>query len=306
MRHGITTFRRLPPFIMAGPARLLLLLLVASALLFLTPGRSHSVGPSSRSANLIRRFNEAIAIAAVYRRENLRPLHPLVFDPADQTTRVVSLTGPAYSPGPCRLDRDVWVTGVPEVQEKASRFTGDLAPRLRALLGLHPDTPVTHFVSLRVRQPDIFRPTADPDPTRPWPCADPQAPECGETFPEVVGQTHINWMARQMMASYLVSRPLRTDGYPWTRLGYTYDWWWGADRYGASEYVVSKGALVTVESVTPYRDYCRPSVGKTAAADRDGARAELPPGTGGQAARHSGRAAGRRPSPGDPTTARRG
>ena len=50
------------------------------------------------------------------------------------------------------------------------------------------------------------------------------------------------------------------DGYPWTHLGYTYNWAPSADRYGASEYVIRKDAqypIVVVSNVAP-EAYCAP------------------------------------------------
>ncbi len=35
--------------------------------------------------------------------------------------------------------------------------------------------------------------------------------------------------------------------YPWTRLGYTYDWADNGTEYGLSEFLVVEGAVVTVE-----------------------------------------------------------
>jgi hypothetical protein len=66
-------------------------------------------------------------------------------------------------------------------------------------------------------------------------------------------------MAQQLLGSYIVTPSLldrRGNGYPWTRLGYTYNWRPGTDKYGASEYVVRKGATVNVLDVIPYQQYC--------------------------------------------------
>jgi hypothetical protein len=50
------------------------------------------------------------------------------------------------------------------------------------------------------------------------------------------------------------------DGYPWTHLGYTYNWRPGEDRYGTSEYVIRQGATAWVQEVIdPSYEYCRPA-----------------------------------------------
>jgi hypothetical protein len=43
-------------------------------------------------------------------------------------------------------------------------------------------------------------------------------------------------------------------GFPWTRLGYTYDWTPGAaDHVGVTEFIVAKGAAAILESVNSQR-----------------------------------------------------
>lgn len=82
---------------------------------------------------------------------------------------------------------------------------------------------------------------------------------CGESFPEGVAEAHVRWLANQMLNSYVIyESPLIPVGYPWTRLGYTYDRWPGSDRYGVSKYVIRKDSLVSVTEVIPYQTYCAP------------------------------------------------
>lgn len=206
-------------------------------------------------------YNAALVDSAVYRFSNLRPLKPLKFDPATRTVRVVQLTNfRRYTAGDNKLGKSVWVTAVPEVRERCQGFSADLEMRLRQLLGLPPDQEIIHFVVMDVRQGDIFRPAADPDPTTTLPCACPVTAECGRSFPETATAEHKQWYVGQMLGRYFIvegfsERPERF-GYPWTRLGYTYDWKPGADKYGASEYVVREGATVRVTDIVPYQKYC--------------------------------------------------
>jgi hypothetical protein len=204
----------------------------------------------------VRRFNEAIADAAVYRHADLRRLRPLVFDPVSGTASVTTLTGDRYTIGTTTVHEDVWVTGAGEVRRKCRRCRRGTGMFLRQVLGLHPNSPITRFVTFSVRREDVFRPAVDPDTTTRWPCRTPRAASCGRVFPAGVATSHLIWMANQMAAAWQVSKPLSRDGYPWTRLGYTYHWRPGADRYGASEYVVRAGATVQVTAITPYRRYC--------------------------------------------------
>ena len=232
---------------------LLLLLVLTSAALKETTSRQ---SPD----DLWVRYNATVADSATYRHENLRRLFPLRFDPATMNTAVVTLTGYDYPLGPQTLGRYIWVTEVPEVQQKCQKFsTGELELSLRELLGLQPDAKIGNFVAMTVKVSDIFRPSPNPITTTETLCSNPDGDAtCGELFPDWVSNDHKAWIANQMLTSYLVS-PTHNGAYsyPWTRLGYTYNWKQGADRYGASEYVIRAGAIVTVTNKTPYAEYCK-------------------------------------------------
>jgi len=45
--------------------------------------------------------------------------------------------------------------------------------------------------------------------------------------------------------------------YPWTRLGYTYDWGDSATHVGLSEFILEQNATAVVESVTSTVDYLK-------------------------------------------------
>jgi len=241
---------------------LLVVVVVVVPLVFGCAHARHPPGVGTEDATLQRRYLLAVRDAAVYTPGELRPLRPLRFDPTTHTATVVALTDYPYAPGEATLPVYLWVTGVPELAERCRGFAGDPALRLRQLLGLPPARPFAHFVVMTVREADVFRPAPDPDPTTVELCPRPPA-GCPTGFPADVDPAHARWIADRLLASYV--EPASPDpppghtGYPWTRLGYTYDWAPGADEYGASEYVIRKGATVTVSAVVPYRDYCRGS-----------------------------------------------
>jgi len=250
----MTNYRRL-----VRHTAFLLLLVLSSATLpnFAQTAPSHSSSDDSVASQWVR-YNATVIDAATWREENLRPLFPLRFEPETMTTTVVTLTARDYAPGPQGLGGYVWVTAVPEVQQKCKGFKEkDLALRLRQLLGLQPEAQFQHFVVMKVAASDIFRPATNPLTTTPWPCGAKKENYCGEQFPYWATPAHMQWLAGQMLTSYVVAPEHNgTYSYPWTRLGYTYDWKQGADRYGASEYVVRPGSVVNVLSVTPYAAYC--------------------------------------------------
>ena len=172
------------------------------------------------SNELWKHYNATVTDSAVYRHENLRRLHPLKFDPQTFTTTVVTLTNDAYPAGVQTLSRAVWVTAVPEVQEKCSKFSDqDLALRLRQLLGLQPDAKFQYFVTMIVKSSDVFRPVTDPTTTTEWPCSDSTQVTCGETFPDWVTSTHVKWIANQMLSSYIIlEQHTGSYSYTWTRM----------------------------------------------------------------------------------------
>ena len=216
-------------------------------------------GAQPDTADLWKRYNITVSDAAVYRHENLRRLVPLKFDPSTMSVTVVTLTNHEYMLGQQSTAREVWVSPAPEVQQKCRAFTDpDLLLRLRQLLGLQPDAQERYFVTITVRASDIFRPAANPITTTEWPCGDPDKDQtCGELFPDWVSRDHIRWIANQMLTSYVIAEDHNGSySYPWTRLGYTYDWKPGSDKYGASEYVVRPGSVITVTGKEPYGPYC--------------------------------------------------
>ena len=72
--------------------------------------------------------------------------------------------------------------------------------------------------------------------------------------PDGAAAEHVAWIENLQGSSY------GEKGYPWTRLGYTYDWAPDAkSEVGLSEFVARKGTTVVVESIASQVDYCDPS-----------------------------------------------
>jgi len=147
------------------------------------------------------------------------------------------------------LQREVWVTVAPELQNFCTSCCQDneaLILRLEQLQGLPPDNGKTRVVEMWASPDDLFRPSADPEITD---------HEAGLDFPIpsdyiTVNQSHIDWFNSLRNESY------GEDGYPWTRLGYTYDWGNPQSEVGLSEFVVRQGATVEIKSVSTTAEYC--------------------------------------------------
>lgn len=147
------------------------------------------------------------------------------------------------------FDAVVWVTAVPEIQQfcrSTDRTGADLDRRLRQRLGLRPGDTASRFVEMWVRPKDLARPCPDPAITDRE--CEPQPP--GPATAVTVDSTYRAWFMEHRAQEY------GADGYPWTRLGYTYDWNPTTDEVGTSEFIVRPGATVDVHAVTPTDAYC--------------------------------------------------
>jgi len=140
---------------------------------------------------------------------------------------------------------DTWVTVVPEVKTffQNAEPTTNLTLRTLQLLGLPPNNSNAYFVEMWVNPQALFRPTPDNEITD---------TTAELSFPASATVDYQAWFNSNIIYSYFPER------YPWTRLGYTYDWGSSGGHFGVSEFVVKQGSLVTVESVTPLAEYLQP------------------------------------------------
>lgn len=165
----------------------------------------------------------------------------------DQVGKSIAVADLAKS---IETDRDTWVTLAPQIQEfcKGLVLNDDrMTLRLEQLLGLPPHDGKTRFVEFWVDPADLFRPSADPAITD----HEAELDFPGSELFVAVSSAHITWYDNQVATSY------GPGGYPWTRLGYTYDWGNPLSEVGLSEFVIRTGATVTVKSVTLNGDYWR-------------------------------------------------
>lgn len=210
------------------------------------------------------RYQAAVADARIAEADEIRrDLDPisadnlaLVWEGEPTRSRVLVVTwsnAEFYTPGQANTLPDdiyVWVTLVPVVRDfcRSVGFKGDaLVLRLEQLLGLPPSVGKDSFVELWVWPRDLFRPCPDPE-------ISDQRCELG--FPTAGGYSKTNenyraWFLERSRDSY------GEHGYPWTRLGYTYDWAPAGSEFGVSEYVIKAGTSLGVKSVTATAEYCR-------------------------------------------------
>lgn len=220
---------------------------------------SAAVATSSGYQSLVATYDRAIFDSSVYKSANLRPLRPLTPDANGEVlvSTLTSLDGAVGTLLPVS-GSGVWVTGVPEVQVLCQTFTGDVVMQLRQLIGLPPDADIPRVLVLQVKATDLFRPAVDPEIGTTLPCAvmtgGPVPQNCGNVYPPDTTADHYEWMAQQSFALHELP-----GGYPWTHLGYTYNWKPGEDRYGASEYLIRAGTnALIVQNADPVA-YCQPA-----------------------------------------------
>jgi hypothetical protein len=151
---------------------------------------------------------------------------------------------------PVSISRTTWVTAVPEVQALCRTFSGDptaVTRRLEQLIGLPPNSGKTRFVELWARPDALRRPCPDPEVTDPACRRGDPAPSADRAFR--------TWFAELRASSYCNRCGTRTP-YPWTRLGYTYDWNPSTDEVGVSEFVLFAPSTVIFAGTTPTTEYC--------------------------------------------------
>jgi hypothetical protein len=179
----------------------------------------------------------------------------------------------SYAPGQTfNAGADLWVVPAPEMytEVKALNPVGaSLTPRLATeqYLGLPPDskTPNDTVVSLWVSPSNLVRPAIDPGvdshelvtsfpvtmqsvPLTPAPTVPRDSPGPGQP----ATSSYASWFLEREASIF------DTPGgsYPWTGLGYTYNWTPGAASVvGGSEYVIPHGSPVTLKDATPISTY---------------------------------------------------
>lgn len=137
---------------------------------------------------------------------------------------------------------DVWVFASDELFDwgQDNGMAENMTLRMEQLFGLAPQSGKTHFTLMWVNPADMFRPSPDCN-------IDDDIAEL--TFPEDTTEEYKQWFNNNIIASYYPHK------FPWTRLGYTYDWADNGSEYGLSEFIVRKGAEATVEKTYTNEEY---------------------------------------------------
>ena len=166
------------------------------------------------------------------------------------------------------LKKSLWVTVVPELKNFFIRrnFYNRCPPsckRVKQLLGLHPAKDYDVFLEMWVDPKDLFRPSPDPEITDHEAQIATKVSHDQWIFPYELNPflkiddtvlfkeaqwsasavPYRAWFINRLQTVYVNGPVLIEDdpgtwGYPWTRLGYSYDWGNPRNRVGLSEFVL--------------------------------------------------------------------
>ena len=133
-----------------------------------------------------------------------------------------------------------WFTVPSEWKKKAKCFAEmdsvESRTRLLQMLGLPLSTVHTQIVAVYVDAKALFRPSRDPEITD---------HTSQLSYPKGVSANHHDWFEYNVSFSYEPG-----NAYPWTQLGYTYDWHNpDGPHVGLSEFVAFKGTLAKVKYI---------------------------------------------------------
>lgn len=142
----------------------------------------------------------------------------------------------------------IWVTTAPELIRRMNHEKYSNADRrLIQLLGLPPNSVYSYFVEFWVKPADLFRPCPDEEITD---------KKCDICFPANADSAHVAWINDNRISRYYQCDLYQQ--YPWTQLGYTYDWN-PKDKlhFGLSEFVIAANSKIVVNAIYRTEDYLK-------------------------------------------------
>lgn len=129
---------------------------------------------------------------------------------------------------------DIWATSLGEMEAwyaESGSEVEDWNLRFAQLLGVHEEEGYTRFSAFWVSPEDVIRPAYLTDVTG----------QMENDYTKVEEGAYKDWFDGNILWSYFES------DYPWTRLGYTYDWSGGESEYGLTEFLVFDGSKTEIE-----------------------------------------------------------
>lgn len=145
----------------------------------------------------------------------------------------------------------MWVTTAPELAQRMKQENAqDVNLRLKQVLGLPPSAVYSYFVEFWVKPQDLFRPCPDSEITD---------NKCDLCFPENTDSSYIAWVNENRISRYYTCQ--LEEKYPWTQLGYTYDWNpKNKSHVGLSEFVIGSNKNIIVKAIYSTNDYLKKDI----------------------------------------------
>lgn len=143
---------------------------------------------------------------------------------------------------------EIWVTAAPELYGRMKSVKpAERSLRLKQLLGLPPNAQNRIFIEIWVKPGDLFRP-----------CPDREIGDslCNLNFSaaDSADQDYIRWFNTSRIDRYYATGLY--NRYPWTQLGYTYDWHpRNSHHIGLSEFVIRKNSEVMIRKAYTTDEY---------------------------------------------------
>ena len=160
--------------------------------------------------------------------------------------RVLLVTWHSYEepckPGEALEHQDIWATSLGELTDwylENNRSVTDWELRFAQLLGVHADEGYTRFTAFWVDPSEVIRPAYVTDVTA----------QMTNGYDQVTDPAYRAWFDSNILYSYFESE------YPWTRLGYTYDWSGGDSPYGLTEFLVADGSKAEIAFTYSTEDF---------------------------------------------------
>lgn len=140
---------------------------------------------------------------------------------------------------------DAWVAPPYEIKRQLQVYPGtNVLLRLKQLLGMPYYSANDMVAEFWVDPKIMFRPSADPEITD----HEAQVDFSYTNAFVIVSPSYYAWFTNEVAV----------NTWPWTRLGYTYDWGNPTGQIvGVSEFVIPRNSVFIVNSLTPAEKYCR-------------------------------------------------
>lgn len=167
----------------------------------------------------------------------------VIWDEAGE--RVLLVTWHDYqepcAPGDPLAHQDIWATSLGEFEdwyaENSSADDWDL--RFAQLLGMPNNNGCTRFSAFWISPSEVIRPAYITDVTA----------QMKNGYDQITDPAYRAWFDSNILYSYFESE------YPWTRLGYTYDWSGGDSPYGLTEFLIADGGEAEIAFTCSTEDF---------------------------------------------------